>query len=161
MKQGHTALKIRGSATYVSLDEATERVKHVREAIGPNVKLMVDVNGTWDVDTAIQQLKRWERYDVYWLEEPVPPDDIPGYVRIRQRAGRTYIVGGEQHVGVPEFRAAHRAGRRRHRAAERGDHGRDHGLAPHPRPRHARQRARCRRGICRWSTSTWRPGCRT
>jgi L-alanine-DL-glutamate epimerase-like enolase superfamily enzyme len=41
---------------------------------------------------------------VYWLEEPVPPDDIPGYVRIRQRAGRTYIAGGEQHVGVPEFR---------------------------------------------------------
>lgn len=104
VKEGHRALKIRGSATYVSLDEATERVKHVREAIGPDVKLMVDVNGTWDVDTAIQQLKRWERWDVYWLEEPVPPDDIPGYVRIRQRAGRTYIAGGEQHVGVPEFR---------------------------------------------------------
>jgi len=104
VKRGHTALKIRGSATYVSPSEATERVKHVREAIGPDVKLMVDVNGTWDVDTAIQQLKRWERYDVYWLEEPVPPDDIPGYVRIRQRAGRTYIAGGEQHVGVPEFR---------------------------------------------------------
>jgi L-alanine-DL-glutamate epimerase-like enolase superfamily enzyme len=104
VKRGHAALKIRGSATYVSLREATERVKHVREAIGPDVKLMVDVNGTWDVDTAIQQLKRWERYDVYWLEEPVPPDDIPGYVRIRQRAGRTYIVGGEQHVGVLEFR---------------------------------------------------------
>jgi L-alanine-DL-glutamate epimerase-like enolase superfamily enzyme len=104
VKQGHTALKIRGTLTYVSLSEATERVKQVREAIGPNVKLMVDVNGTWDVDTAIQQLRRWERYDVYWLEEPVPPEDIPGYVRIRQRAGRTYIVGGEQHVGVPEFR---------------------------------------------------------
>jgi L-alanine-DL-glutamate epimerase-like enolase superfamily enzyme len=102
VKRGHTALKIRGS--FVSVQEATERVKHVREAIGPDVKLMVDVNGTWDVDTAIQQLKRWERYDVYWLEEPVPPEDIPGYVRVRQRAGRTYIVGGEQHVGVLEFR---------------------------------------------------------
>jgi L-alanine-DL-glutamate epimerase-like enolase superfamily enzyme len=104
VKRGHTALKIRGSATFVSLTEATERVKHVRAAIGPDVKLMVDVNGTWDVDTAIQQLKRWEPYDVYWLEEPVPPEDIQGYVRIRQRAGRTYIVGGEQHVGVLEFR---------------------------------------------------------
>jgi L-alanine-DL-glutamate epimerase-like enolase superfamily enzyme len=102
VKRGHTALKIRGS--FVSVQEATDRVKHVREAVGPDVKLMVDVNGTWDVDTAIQQLKRWERYDVYWLEEPVPPDDIPGYVRVRQRAGRTYIVGGEQHVGVLEFR---------------------------------------------------------
>jgi L-alanine-DL-glutamate epimerase-like enolase superfamily enzyme len=104
VQQGHTALKIRGSATFVSLREATERVKQVRAAIGPDVKLMVDVNGTWDVDTAIQQLKAWERYDVYWLEEPVPPEDITGYVRVRQRAGRTYIVGGEQHVGVREFR---------------------------------------------------------
>jgi L-alanine-DL-glutamate epimerase-like enolase superfamily enzyme len=102
VKRGHTALKIRGS--FVTVHEATERVKYVREAIGPDVKLMVDVNGTWDVDTAIQQLKRWERYDVYWLEEPVAPDDIPGYVRVRQRAGHTYIVGGEQHVGVLEFR---------------------------------------------------------
>ena len=102
VKRGHTALKIRGS--FVSVAEATERVKHVRAAIGPDVKLMVDVNGTWDVDTAIAQLRRWERYDVYWLEEPVPPDDIPGYVRVRQRAGRTFIVGGEQHVGVLEFR---------------------------------------------------------
>ena len=102
VKRGHTSLKIRGS--FVSVPEATERVKHVREAVGPDVKLMVDVNGTWDVDTAIQQLRRWERYDVYWLEEPVPPDDIPGYVRVRQRAGRTLIVGGEQHVGVLEFR---------------------------------------------------------
>ena len=104
VRRGHRALKIRGTLTYVSLDEATERVKHVREAVGPDVKLMVDVNGSWDADTAIQQLRRWERYDVYWLEEPVPPDDVPGYVRVRQRAGRTYVAGGEQHVGVPEFR---------------------------------------------------------
>jgi L-alanine-DL-glutamate epimerase-like enolase superfamily enzyme len=104
VREGHTALKIRGSATFVSRREATERVKQVRAAIGPDVKLMVDVNGTWDVDTAIQQLKAWERYDVYWLEEPVPPEDIMGYVKVRQRAERTYIVGGEQHVGVHEFR---------------------------------------------------------
>lgn len=101
---GHTALKIRGTRSFVTLAEATERVKWVREAIGPDVKLLVDVNGSWDVDTAIQQLKAWQRYDVYWLEEPVPPDDIPGYVRVRQRAGSTYIAGGEQHAGLIEFR---------------------------------------------------------
>lgn len=101
---GHRAVKIRGSATAVSLREATERVRQVRAAVGPEVKLMVDVNGTWDTDTAIEQLKRWEPYDVYWLEEPVPPEDIPGYVRVRKRAGRTLIAGGEQHATVAEFR---------------------------------------------------------
>ena len=101
---GHRALKLRGTRTFVTVAEATARVQTVREAVGPDIRLMVDVNGTWDVDTAIQQLKRWEPYDVYWLEEPVPPQEIPAYVRIRARAGDTYIVGGEQHVGLSEFR---------------------------------------------------------
>ena len=100
---GHKALKIRGSLSFVTTEVATARVHAVREAIGPGIKLMVDVNGTWDVDTAIQQLKIWEPYDVYWLEEPVPPEDIPGYQRVKARAGRTYIVGGEQNVGLMEF----------------------------------------------------------
>jgi D-arabinonate dehydratase len=102
---GHRALKIRGTRTYVTLAEATERVRAVREAVGADVKIMVDVNGTWDADTAIDQLKAWEPYDVYWLEEPVPPGDIPGYCRVRERAGGTYVVGGEQHVGLLEFRS--------------------------------------------------------
>lgn len=102
---GHRALKVRGTRSFVSLAEATDRVRHVRQAIGPDVRLMVDVNGSWDVDTAIQQLKSWEPYDVYWLEEPVPPHDIEGYRRIRERAGNTYIVGGEQNVGLLEFKA--------------------------------------------------------
>lgn len=108
---GHRALKIRGTRGYVTPREATDRVRAVREAIGPDVKLMVDVNGSWDVDTAIQQLKAWEPYDVYWLEEPVPPHDIPGYARVRARAGGTYIVGGEQHVGLSEFRTLIEHGR--------------------------------------------------
>lgn len=101
---GHKALKIRGTRSFVTPAEATERVRLTREAIGPDIRLMVDVNGSWDVDTAIQQLKAWEKYDVYWLEEPVPPADIPGYRRIRARAGRVNIAGGEQHVGLMEFR---------------------------------------------------------
>ncbi len=100
---GHRALKIRGSRSHVTTDVATARVRAVREAIGPDVALMVDVNGTWDVDTAVRQLKNWERYDVYWLEEPVPPEDMAGYRRVKARAGSTYIVGGEQNVGLSEF----------------------------------------------------------
>lgn len=104
VQAGHRALKVRGTRSFVTLAEATARVAAVREAIGPDVLLMVDVNGSWDADTAIQQLKAWERYDVYWLEEPVPPDDIAGYKRVRERSGSTYIVGGEQHVGLAEHR---------------------------------------------------------
>ena len=100
---GHKAMKIRGTRSFVTLKEATERVIAVREAIGDDVRLMVDVNGSWDVDTAIQQLKVWQPYDVYWLEEPVPPQDFAGYASVRERSGDVYIAGGEQHVGLPEF----------------------------------------------------------
>ena len=52
VSQGHRALKIPGSRSHVSLQEATDRVRHVRAVIGPDVRLMVDVNSTWDVDSS-------------------------------------------------------------------------------------------------------------
>jgi L-rhamnonate dehydratase len=97
-------MKIRASYPAVSLKDATARVRAVREAVGPDVKLMVDVNGTWTSEIAIQQLKAWEPYNVYWLEEPVPVEDIPGYARVKRRAGSVNIAGGENHSGLFEFR---------------------------------------------------------
>ncbi|WP_170289758.1 mandelate racemase/muconate lactonizing enzyme family protein [Cytobacillus depressus] len=102
--KGHSAIKIRAGSVAVSIMEANKRVQAVREAIGPDVKLMVDINGSWDTETAIQQLKAWEKYDLYWLEEPVAPEDITGYARVREYAGNTYIAGGEQNCGLTEFR---------------------------------------------------------
>jgi L-alanine-DL-glutamate epimerase-like enolase superfamily enzyme len=156
--RGHRALKIRGTRSFVTPEEATERVRQVRAAIGPGIRLMVDVNGSWDVDTAIQQLKIWEPYDVYWLEEPVPPEDIPGYARVRARAGNTYIVGGEQHAGLLEFRALIEQGHidiAQPNALITGRIGfaftrlRPPGAFPYPR------------GICSPSTSILPPGCPT
>lgn len=104
VQHGHTAVKIRAGLSAVSLKEATMRVAAVREAIGPDVKLMVDINGTWDADTAIQMLKEWEPYDVYWIEEPVAPEDVEGYARVRQFAGSTLVAGGEQLASLNQFR---------------------------------------------------------
>src|SRR5699024_4523502 len=103
VKKGHTSIKIRAGSVAFSIKEANQRVHAVREAIGPNVKLMVDINGSWDVETAIQQLKEWEKYDLYWLEEPVAPENITGYAKIREYAKNTYIAGGEQNSGLTEF----------------------------------------------------------
>jgi L-alanine-DL-glutamate epimerase-like enolase superfamily enzyme len=103
VKRGHRAIKVRGTLGFSPLDVTNRRIQAVREAIGPDVKLMVDVNGSYGHDLAIQQLKRWRDLDLYWLEEPVPPEDIAGYARVKQHAGDTYIVGGEQHAGLNEF----------------------------------------------------------
>jgi D-arabinonate dehydratase len=103
--QGFTALKIRGSASVVTLDEATARVTAVREAVGPDVQLMVDVNGTWNADVAIHMLRDWEQFQVHWLEEPVPRDDVAGYVRVRRFAQQigVNIAGGEQLESLREI----------------------------------------------------------
>jgi L-alanine-DL-glutamate epimerase-like enolase superfamily enzyme len=104
VSQGHRAVKIRGGTAAVPLAEATKRVAAVREAIGPEVKLMVDINGSWDAETAIQQLRAWEKHQLYWLEEPVSPEDLTGYIKVKEYAGQTFIAGGEQNSGLNEFR---------------------------------------------------------
>lgn len=103
--RGFRAVKIRGSASVVTPAEATRRVAAVREAIGPEVRLMVDVNGTWDAETAVRMLREWEEFDLCWLEEPVPCDDVAGYVRVRETARElgVDIAGGEQLETVREM----------------------------------------------------------
>jgi D-arabinonate dehydratase len=106
VKEGFTAIKIRGNALLTTTEEATTRVRTVREAVGPDIKLMVDVNGTWDVETAIRMLKLWEPYHIYWLEEPVPPDDTYGFVQVHKVARElgVYLATGEQHGTLYDFR---------------------------------------------------------
>ena len=57
---------------------------------------MIDVNMGWTADVAIQMGRKFQDYDVYWLEEPVVPDDFAGYSRIAE-ALDLRIVGGETH----------------------------------------------------------------
>ena len=66
----------------VSLAEDLARVRAVREAIGPDVRLMVDANGAWDVPTAVRMGRLLEELDVYWFEEPVWPDDLAGSAEV-------------------------------------------------------------------------------
>ena len=56
-----------------------ERVKLVRETIGPNVDLALDVNSGWSLNAALRMTERLEPYNIYWLEEPLPPDEIDNH----------------------------------------------------------------------------------
>jgi L-alanine-DL-glutamate epimerase-like enolase superfamily enzyme len=82
--RGYTALKFDpfGDAyRFISpaeLRRSLEIVGAVREAVGPEIDLMVDVNNAWDSNTAIRFGRMIERYEPYWLEEPTPADDYRG-----------------------------------------------------------------------------------
>ena len=66
------------------INEDVERVRVVREAIGPDVKLMVDANCAYRYYEAIQIARKMEMYDIFWFEEPVNPDDYQGHKLISQ-----------------------------------------------------------------------------
>ncbi len=88
----------------VSLAEDLARVRAVREAIGPDVRLMVDANGAWDVPTAVRMGRLLEELDVYWFEEPVWPDDLAGSAEVASKVAIP-IAGYETcSYGIVSFR---------------------------------------------------------
>lgn len=92
VREGYHAMKLRISRG----DNAAtvERVKAVREAIGPDIKLMVDANQTLDVAGAIRLARMLADYDLTWFEEPIPYHDHRGEAAIRA-ASPVPIASGE------------------------------------------------------------------
>ncbi|MBI3126994.1 MAG: mandelate racemase/muconate lactonizing enzyme family protein [Candidatus Tectomicrobia bacterium] len=76
-----------------------ERCCIVREALGPEIEIMVDVNQGWDAPAAIQAGKAMEPLRPYWLEEPVPHEDIEGCARVSQ-ALDCPVCAGETNFGT-------------------------------------------------------------
>jgi L-talarate/galactarate dehydratase len=82
---------------------SVERVRIMREAIGPDVDLMCDINQLWSVHHAIDVGRRIEPYHLYWLEDATAHDDYAGLARIAD-ALATPIAAGEYHYGIVPFR---------------------------------------------------------
>jgi D-galactarolactone cycloisomerase len=87
----------------VDPSEDIARVAAVRRALGPNAKLMVDVNCAWSPSVAIEMGRAFEPYGLYWIEEPVATDDIDGSAEVARALG-TAIAGYETEVGLYGFR---------------------------------------------------------
>jgi L-alanine-DL-glutamate epimerase-like enolase superfamily enzyme len=82
---------------------SVERVRVMRESIGPDVDLMCDINQLWSVHHAIDVGTRIAEYHLSWLEDPTAHDDYPGLARIAD-ALATPIAAGEYHYGIVPFR---------------------------------------------------------
>jgi len=94
VETGYNAIKLKIGG--VTVEEDVDRVTAVREAVGPDIDIMVDVNEGYDVRTAIRAARLLEPLDIRWLEEPVHwYDRIEG---LRQVADATTIpiASGEQ-----------------------------------------------------------------
>ena len=94
-----------GQAEFCEVDPSEDlaRVAAVRQALGPQGKLMVDVNCAWSPDFAIEMGRAMEAQKLYWIEEPVATDDIDGSARVAD-ALATPIAGYETEMGLYGFR---------------------------------------------------------
>jgi L-alanine-DL-glutamate epimerase-like enolase superfamily enzyme len=85
------------------LPEDVERVRAMREHLGPDVPLMVDANMRWTADEAIRAARAFAAHDVFWVEEPTIPDDVPGHVRVVRKGGLP-VAAGENLRTIHEFK---------------------------------------------------------
>jgi L-alanine-DL-glutamate epimerase-like enolase superfamily enzyme len=90
--QGYTAIKVKVGQ---SVHQDIERIEAVRAAVGPQVQLMLDCNSGFDPTSAIQFGRHAERLGICWIEEPVHPDDLPGYRRVRSALRDVRLAAGE------------------------------------------------------------------
>ena len=89
--EGFQAMKLKVG---FGIEEDLRNVRAVREAIGDGRRLMVDANHAYDSVQAIRLGRLIAPYDIYWFEEPVVPEDIDGYLQVKQ-ALTIPIAGGE------------------------------------------------------------------
>ncbi|MBS0242505.1 MAG: mandelate racemase/muconate lactonizing enzyme family protein [Proteobacteria bacterium] len=79
------------------------RIKVLRETIGPDIQLMCDINQRWTVYQAIDIGSRVEPYRLHWLEDVTRADDFQGLARVTETL-KTPIAGGEYVWGIEPFR---------------------------------------------------------
>ena len=105
--EGYLALKLRfgwGPADGAAgMHRNVDLVRTVRQVVGEDVDIMADAYMGWNLDYARRMIPLLEPFRLRWLEEPVIPDDLGGYVALKA-LGRIPIAGGEHGFTQYEFR---------------------------------------------------------
>lgn len=99
--EGFQTLKIKVAST-PSLTDDVERVRAVREAVGPTVRIRLDANGGWQVREAIDVLNRLEPLGIELIEQPVAADDLVGMAAVR-RATAIPVAADESASDLPSL----------------------------------------------------------
>ncbi|MEM1517582.1 MAG: mandelate racemase/muconate lactonizing enzyme family protein [Nitrososphaerota archaeon] len=110
VKQGYKAVKYgwgktRERAFGMNPDKDEEMIRTIREVLGPQIQIMVDVGRFVNLTPAqaIKLAKRLEKYNIFWLEEPLPPEDVIGY-KLLSNAVDVYIAAGESEYNIQGFK---------------------------------------------------------
>jgi galactonate dehydratase len=98
IKRGFRALKLPGFALTdlsgpSSFRWGLECARAVRGAVGPEIQLMIDMHGRATPAEALLLAREYEKLNIYFFEEPVPPENVPALAEVRQRSGLRIATG--------------------------------------------------------------------
>jgi L-alanine-DL-glutamate epimerase-like enolase superfamily enzyme len=100
-KQGIRTVKIHLGC--LPPEQEVERIRVIREVLGPDVCLMIDLNAGYDGASALRAAQLWEKYDIYWLEEPVNPSLADIQADLRKQTNIP-IASGENEFRLEGFK---------------------------------------------------------
>ena len=94
--RGFTAVKFGWDP--MGQDEKTDiaLVREARKGLGDDGDLLIDAGLVWDAKTAIQRARAFQQYNIFWLEEPLLPDDYEGYRKLSEAVDVRIAAGEEE-----------------------------------------------------------------
>jgi L-alanine-DL-glutamate epimerase-like enolase superfamily enzyme len=103
VEKGYRQIKTQMAVDGLTPAQEIERIRIIRNAVGPDIALMVDINQRWGVHEAISIGRRIEELGLAWLEDPTAHDDYQGLAKIAD-ALTTPICAGEYLYGIEPHR---------------------------------------------------------
>jgi D-galactarolactone cycloisomerase len=94
---GFTAMKVKIG---FGVDDDIATLRAIREAVGPDIRLMADANHAYNAAVARRLVRGCDEVDLYWLEEPIDPEDLAGYADLRAMGPNVMIAMGEGECGA-------------------------------------------------------------
>lgn len=101
VNKGFKGVKFGWGAFGIDAQKDIELVRSAREAVGDNIKLMVDAGEQWDLSTAVERAKKLEKYNLYFLEDVLSPDDIEGYAKLTKLTSLRISTGEAETTRFP------------------------------------------------------------
>jgi L-rhamnonate dehydratase len=108
--QGFRAVKFGWGPMGKNVATDVALVAAARRGLGDEIDLLIDAGLAWDARTAIQRARAFAEHNIYWLEEPLAPDDYEGYRKLSE-ATEIRIAAGEEESGVHTYRRLMEEGR--------------------------------------------------